>query len=100
MSEIIARHERPAPDRSNQEAVTAALIVAAEERGPLTHARIEMPRSRNMKPAILNDIELHGILPLQEILCRARSREIPKKVPGTAFRRSISRRRRGSVAGR
>jgi hypothetical protein len=32
-----------------------------------------------MKAAILNDVELHGILPLQEILCRARSGEIPKK---------------------
>jgi hypothetical protein len=32
-----------------------------------------------MKPAILNDIELHGILPLQEVLCPAQSGEIPKK---------------------
>jgi hypothetical protein len=32
-----------------------------------------------MKAAILNDVELHGSLPLQEILCRARSGEIPKK---------------------
>jgi hypothetical protein len=32
-----------------------------------------------MKAAILNDVELHGILPLQDILCRARSGEIPKK---------------------
>jgi hypothetical protein len=32
-----------------------------------------------MKAAILNDVELHSILPLQEILCRARSGEIPKK---------------------
>jgi hypothetical protein len=32
-----------------------------------------------MKAAILNDVELHGVLPLQEILCRARSGEIPKK---------------------
>jgi hypothetical protein len=30
-----------------------------------------------MKAAILKDVERHSILPLQEILCRARS--IPKK---------------------
>jgi hypothetical protein len=32
-----------------------------------------------MKAAILNEVELHGILPLQEILRRAESGDIPTK---------------------